>query len=134
MRGHHVPTYPGRTERANGHCIRAHPGFTRHTTGVDLAGTITPTQWLTSLGRRWRGGHMPHLGRHLAEIADPGTGVIDLNPATLRRLLDQGRLLPPGLQRLLDILVAHGFLTPTDATPGQKPGSYRLTLRGDDRG
>ena len=73
---------------------------------------------------------MPHFARLLADIADPDTGSIELDPVTLRRLLNQVRLVKPGLARLLDILVAHGFLTPTDPVPGQPLGPYRLALRG----
>ena len=73
---------------------------------------------------------MPHLAQQLAELADPDTGVITLDSAALRRLLNQVRLVLPGLKRLLDILVAHGYLAPTDPAPGQKLGSYQLALRG----
>jgi hypothetical protein len=132
-----VPAYPAWSDGANGRPIRECLGNTgpdAKPPSADQPGAIAPAEWLAAIGRRWRGGHMPHLARLLAEIADPATGTIELDPVTLRQLLNQLRLLLVGLKRLLDMLVAHGFLTPTPAGPGQKLGSYRLAMRGSGRG
>lgn len=132
-----MPAYPAWTDRANGRRIYGRPGgihLDGHNRSADQSTTVAATEWLATIGRRWRGGHLPHLARLLAEAADPTTGVITLDSDTLRRLLNQVRLRVHGFKRLLDILVSHGFLTPTDPAPGQKLGSYRLALRDDSRG
>src|SRR5688572_28185118 len=112
MNGGLVSAFPAWTDRANGRRVHRSAGAGRNdnATSANPPGTVAAAEWLAAVGRRWRGGRMPQLARHLAEIADPATGAVELDPAALRRLLNQTRLVTPGLWRLLGFLVEHGLL------------------------
>jgi hypothetical protein len=99
------------------------------TTDPTPPGVVPATEWLTTVRKRWRGGHLPQLAGRLAELSKTSAdGAVDLTQDAVRSLINQVHLVPPGLRRLLDILVQQGFLTATVPADGDHLGTYHLTV------
>jgi hypothetical protein len=89
------------------------------------------TTWLAYVCARWPGGHVPALARLFSgELRQPGTLIVDLHPAAVRRVLLQANMRPQGLRRLLDALAECRVLIA--ARPGEEGhfGTYVLVLSG----
>ena len=74
------------------------------------------------------GGHGVAIGLLLADLAEPRTGTIQVDPTVVRRLVEGGRMHPVGLRRLLTKFVAAGLLVSLFPGVGDRWGVYALAL------
>jgi len=87
------------------------------------------TVWLTRVWQRWPTGHHPRVAQVLAEAADPFSLTVALTDEAIRRLVEQARLRPGVLRRVLAQMETAGLLTRLDETATGRPGGrYALVV------
>lgn len=90
--------------------------------------TVDIAAWRARVRVDAPGGHGVAIGLLLADLAEPRTGTIQVDPTVVRRLVEGGRVHPVGLRRLFAKFVAAGLLVSLFPGVGDRWGVYALAL------
>jgi hypothetical protein len=90
--------------------------------------TVDIPSWRAAVRAGAPGGHGLAFGLLLADLAEPRTGTIQVDPTVVRRLVEGGRVHPVGLRRLFAKFVAAGLLVSLFPGVGDRWGVYALVL------